>query len=74
MILWRVEAGYTHRCGSEYFTFVVDAETQEEAEDKARVALQKKEKSLMGDNYSYESEPLEFDEGVVMMHHDWWEG
>ena len=36
--------------------------------------LQKKEKSLMGDNYSYESEPLEFDEGVVMMHHDWWEG
>ena len=73
MVFWRVEACYSYRCGSEDFAYVVDAETQEEAEDKARMALQKIEKSLMGDHYSYDSEPLEFDDGVVLMHHDWWE-
>ena len=72
MTFYKVLAMYKNHCGGESFSFVIQADDEIQAREKARENIARLEYNFYGaDRYDYDVEELP-DSDVVLIEHDEW--
>lgn len=73
MPYYKVLARYRNRCGGESFSFIIRADDETKAREKAQADVASLEYNYYGaDRYKYTVEEISEEDEVVMIEHDEW--